>query len=177
MNNRILKELEGIFNKECGRITIGDSSKTKQLEPLERQELPLENILISVYNLIKVNQTRIEELEKNLDIFAKRVFDTVEDFTEEEIEEIKENLFSMDIEELEKIQNGCKDYIYDTLFCTEDDFNIMKNKADILMSKILYPNAKINALFNKLVDEAIEFKKKCNAKYTKAEEYERKEMI
>jgi hypothetical protein len=159
MNTTIIMELERKMREENSKITIGDTSETTVLKLLEGEDKPLENVLISLFNLAKVNQYKIERLENNLELLASRVHNTIEDFTEEEIEQIQFALENLDIEMLADV-NFDKDRLHDSLYCdvvpeTEEDYDKLFKIQKDLVNKIKYPSQKMHKTFNGLVAEAI----------------------
>lgn len=193
MNNKIMKELEEDFTKVYGSHRIGDIDCVPQINILGGGDMHLENILILTCNLLKVNQHRLDKLENNLNLLAERIWDTAEEFTNEEIIEIKTQLSIMDTDDLKNVRS-CKIYLYDYLFSDEGDINVMTNKADVLINKILYPNKNMYDAFNQLVDRELQkkyeeemrfeaelvyqqYKDEIEELETEADKYERKEMI
>ena len=160
MNKEILKELEEELLKEDRQITIGDTSKTTILKAFKEEDKPLENILITLYNMAKINQYKIAELEDNLNLLASRVYKMNEDFTKEEKEEISEALNSLELKQLKDIEN-CKDYLYDSLYCDEENLYKAENLRKELMNKIKYPTPSMNQTFKDLVAKDMT-KRRCN---------------
>ena len=154
MNNQLIKELERVFRTEIGEITIGDAGATKQLKLSEREDASLENILIAVHNLIKVNQVQIKRLENNLDALAPRIYNASDDFSKTEQKEIEFALEGLELEQLEDI-NNFKDHLHDSLYCGMKKFDVMIKKQDELMGKIKYPTQRMHTTFNELVAKTI----------------------
>lgn len=157
MNKEILKQLETELLKENGQITLGDTSKTTILNAFKQEDMSLENILISLYNMAKISQYKVAELENNLFLLANRVYKINEDFSKEEKLEIYETLRELEINQLKNIENhiGC---LHDGLYCSEEDFDKAENQKEILMNKIKYPTPPMYATFKELVAEELKFK-------------------
>lgn len=159
-NEKVLRELQEKVLEEQGHITIGDASKVDLLE-LIREDMPLENILIGLYNMIKINQYKIKDLETNLNLLATRIYDNETDFSKEEVETIKSALENMDIESLNNVKSN-KDYITDDLYVNlemmeqEPNYDEISKSQNDLMNKIKYPTRKMNLTFNNLVNKAME---------------------
>lgn len=154
MKNTI-KDLEKILKKEEDHITIGDTVETTILEVFKKEDMSLENVLISLCNISKINQYKIKNLETNLDLLASRIYKTNEDFTDTEKEEIASALEVLELKQLQNIENF-KDYLMDGLYCTKEDFNTMYKLQKQLMNKIKYPTPKMNKTFIELVSRRIE---------------------
>lgn len=45
----------------------------------DKEDMALENILISLYNMAKVNQYKMRNLEDNLSLLSERIYKTDED--------------------------------------------------------------------------------------------------
>lgn len=155
MNKEILKQLEKELLKEDRQITIGDTSKTTILKAFKEEDKPLENILITLYNMAKINQYKVAELEDNLNLLASRVYKANEDFTREEKEEISEALGSLELKQLKNI-DSCKDYLYESLYCCEENLYKAGNLRKELMNKIKYPTPPMNQTFKDMVQECVE---------------------
>ncbi|MBW9170753.1 hypothetical protein K2F43_05975 [Clostridium estertheticum] len=155
MKNNIIIELEKRLLEET-KVTIEDTSETTILKTIKQEDMSLENILISLYNLAKINQYKIKSLESNLNLLASRVYKTNEDFTENEKYEISEALGSFDLEEL--TNNFDKELLQDMLYMGEDEKNYDEEYRlqKELMNKINYPTPTMYETFNKLVTEQIE---------------------
>ncbi|MBN3397103.1 hypothetical protein CF074_05255 [Clostridium botulinum] len=154
MEKTIIKDLEKRLREEDEKITIGDTEETTILKMFDKEDMSLENVLISLYNMAKVNQYKIKNLEDNLNLLAERVYKTDEDFTEEEKEEIVEALGGLESEQLENIDKH-KDYLQDDLYCGMENIDEMCKKQKELMSKIKYPTPKMNKTFMELIKDRI----------------------
>ncbi|AJD27530.1 hypothetical protein G8E05_10735 [Clostridium botulinum] len=154
MNKTIIKDLEKRLREEDEKITIGDAEETTILKMFDKEDMALENILISLYNMAKVNQYKMRNLEDNLSLLSERIYKTDEDFTEQEKEEIAGALGSLESEQLENIDKH-KDYLLDGLYCDMEDFDEMYKKQKELMNKIKYPTPKMNKTFMELIKDRI----------------------
>ncbi|MBN3411215.1 hypothetical protein [Clostridium botulinum] len=154
MKKTIIKDLEKRLREEDSQITIGDTEETTILKMFDKEDMSLENVLISLYNMAKVNQYKIKNLEDNLSLLAERIYKTDEDFTEQEKEEITEALDCLEPKQLENIDKH-KDYLLDGLYCDMEDFDEMYKKQKELMNKIKYPTPKMNKTFVELVNDKI----------------------
>ncbi|MBY6878120.1 hypothetical protein [Clostridium botulinum] len=154
MNKTIIKDLEKRLREEDEKITIGDAEETTILKMFDKEDMALENILISLYNMVKVNQYKMRNLEDNLSLLSERIYKTDEDFTEQEKEEIARALGSLESEQLENIDKH-KDYLLDGLYCDMEDFDEMYKKQKELMNKIKYPTPKMNKTFMELIKDRI----------------------
>ena len=92
MKKTVIEQLEDTLKKENGEITIGDTSEATILKMFKEGDMSLENVLIGLYNMAKINEYKVKNLESHLDMLITRVYDTETDFTEEEKNEIKDVL-------------------------------------------------------------------------------------
>ncbi|MBU3153481.1 hypothetical protein [Clostridium estertheticum] len=158
MNKIIIKDLEKTLKEEYSQTTIGDAAVTKMLGIFDRDDMPLENILICLYDMSKINQTKIKKLETNLDTLALRVYNTTDDFTKEEEEQIEFALSMLEIDQLGDIDKY-KDYLRDSLYedytmkivSEETDYDKIDELTNELMNKIKYPTQKMAQTFIRLV--------------------------
>lgn len=153
MRNEIIENLEKRLIIEDGNITIGDVRKARCMDLCEAYDAPLENILISLYNLAKINQYKIKELETNLDLLVSRIYDAEDDFIEIEVEEITDTLDALEIDDLLELDI---DVMYDVLYLDDNDFELREKKQDELFNKIKFPTKKMNETLKKLIAEEIE---------------------
>ncbi len=58
MNKTIIKDLEKRLREEDEKITIGDAEETTILKMFDKEDMALENILISLYNMAKLISIR-----------------------------------------------------------------------------------------------------------------------
>jgi len=154
MKTNIIKDLEKRLLMEHSNITLGDTSETTLLNLHIDECTSTESILISLYNMAKINQCKIKKIETNLDLLASRVYKTDEDFAEDEKYEIREALVTFELEEL--ANNFNKERLHDMLYADIEDFDLMHEKQKELMNKIKYPTLAMYETFNKLVTEQIE---------------------
>jgi hypothetical protein len=153
MNNKIIKELSLRFKEAEGNISIGDSDKCQQLGYFDTENdfMAIENMFVSIYNLLNTHDVRLEQNESDLRLLVSRVYNTDENFTTEEIEEIKSALDVMDSDDLENVKKDC-DYLADNLFVDDDV------KSIELMNKIKYPTKRMYDTFNELLNTAMQTK-------------------
>ncbi|MCB2354473.1 hypothetical protein [Clostridium estertheticum] len=152
MNKLIIKELEKTLKEEYSKTTIRDAAVTEMLCTFDREDMPLENILICIYDMGKINQTKIKRLETNLDTLALRVYNTSDNFTKEEEEQIEFALRMLEIDQLKDIDKY-KDCLHDSLYeddTVELDYDKFDKHKKELMNKIKYPTQKMALTFSKL---------------------------
>lgn len=159
--NEIILSLEKILMEEYSNITIGDDSETNLLKIRNEKDMYLENVIICLYNRAKINQYKVKMLETNLDLLASRVYNTEENFTQDEKDEIVGALETLKLEQLKDIENN-KDYLQDMLYCDgimeedEEYYEECEKLSKQLMSKIKYQTPKMNKTFMELVKGEIE---------------------
>ncbi len=161
MNTTIIKSLGERFEESAGHITIGDADKCRQLEYIKSDDYALENMFISIYNLLNVHNVRLNQLESDIRTLVQRIYNTDENFADEEIEEIKQALDSMDLEMLGNVKSDA-DYLTDNLYSDieddESDFEERMKQQEALMNKIKFPTKAMHDTFNKLLADVIAFK-------------------
>lgn len=159
MEEQVIKKLEKVLRKENGKITIEDVDRIKFLKLFpEEQDLHIENILISLYNLTIRNTLKIEDLETHLNMLVNRIYDVNEDFSKEELTEIETTLNLLDDDELNDLKSN-KEILYDSLYADQYDSALIDKKRKQLFNKIQYPTKQMHDTFERLLNNELSTRK------------------